>query len=917
MLFRFFGYIFSTLAILFVIGAASVAGAVWWYGQDLPKDFTNLTDYRPPETSVVYNDDGQVIARFAKEQRAVIEIENVPQLVKDAFISAEDKNFYSHRGIDPVGIAKAMVRNIDSLRNGGRMSGASTITQQVVKNMLLTNERSIARKVKEAVLSVRIESELTKDEILEIYLNEIYLGARAYGIGAAARNYFGKDIRYLAPEEAAYLAALPKAPSALHPIRNKDAAIARRNYVLNEMVDNGYLDEAVAEKAKKAPLVTRQTKEERVEDTYEWASAYMIEEVRTQMLDALKREAEANGIEKPEGIADKRLYGDGLQIRTTLDAEMQEYAADSLREGLHRYERSKGYRGPLDNIDTEGDWRKRLAKMHFMRDLQSWKLGVVLDLEDDTAIVGLELEDRKVPVLLENVLWARRRAPNGLGPEIEKISQVFRRGDVVYVTQLDPPEELPEDYKPEWGLRQLPTANGAVIAMEPQTGRVLAMQGGISAQQSVFNRVTQAKRQVGSAFKPFIYATALDNGFTPADIVLDAPIVVDPGPGQDLWIPENYNEGTFYGPIPMRQGLEKSINLITIRIAQTVGMHNVANLVRNLGVYEDEMPTYLSYSLGAGETTLARMAAAYSIFVNGGKKVVPAFVESITDRDGNPVALDGAQWLMTNQPRPEDREQVLDPVTAFQTVSLMEGVVLRGTATRLTLLGFPVAGKTGTTNEARDAWFVGFTPDLVFGCYVGYDTPKSLGKKASGGAICGPVFMRFMQKAMADRTPRKFDPPEGVELVKIDRNTGLRVPSEVFGKNVIWEAFRPGTAPLDYDGSTTMLESPSTYIPAPGNQQPYGSNQQPYASQPFNAPQPDPTQPMLQVDPYTGQIVVQQDPAIRAQPGQGAPLTAQPYRPQPLQPGQPQTPLVRAPQQPPGIAIGNSAQDIQGGRGLY
>ena len=962
-MFRFLGYIFSTMVMLFVVGAVIAGGAVWWYSRELPTEFADLEDYTPPETSVVMDDDGNVVARFAKEQRAVIEIANVPDLVKNAFISAEDKNFYDHRGIDPVGIAKAMVRNVDTLRRGGRMSGASTITQQVVKNMILTNERSITRKIKEGILAYRLEDALTKDQILEIYLNQIYLGARSYGVAAASQNYFGKELIYLEPEEAAYLAALPKAPSALHPTRNTETAVARRNYVLNEMVDNGHLTEAAAEEAKNKPLVTRQTKKERIEDTYDWAAGYMVEEVRGQMLAALTAEGELNGMDKPGEYADRRLYGGGMQIRTTLDTEMQEYAADALREGLSRYERRNGYRGPLDNVTPDEKWQERVAALGLPRDIGNWMIGVVLEMDKEEATIGIAGEDdRKVTIKLENVEWARRRAPNGLGPKITKVAQVFARGDVIYLTAIDPDDDAPEDAEVEYGLRQLPVANGAVVAMEPDTGRVLAMQGGFSAQQSEFNRVTQAFRQPGSAFKPFIYATAFENGYTPATVVLDAPITVFQGENQELWRPKNYREGEFFGPIPMRIGLEKSINLITIRLAQSIGMDRVAETARKFGVYDD-MPPYLSYSLGAGETTLARMAAAYSMFVNGGKKVVPSFVESIKDRDGNPLKLE-ADWIVENAPN--EREQVMDPISAYQTVSLMEGVVLRGTATRLQLLGFPVGGKTGTTNDARDAWFVGFTPNLVFGCYVGYDNPKSLGEKASGGALCGPIFDRFMRNAMADRIPERFEAPEGVELVKIDRNTGERVSAEVFGRDVIYEAFRAGTAPIDYatesivyneagqpvyvdTGAYNGQQAQQPFVPfnpqgqplqqpfqqpgqplgqpfpqpgeqpfaqqgqplQPGQQQPFQQQTQPLQpgfQQPFQPRQAqqglDPVAPSILINPNTGQTILAQDPAVRLQqPAVG-------FVPQPGQP------VVSGPQQPPGV-VGNSSLDLQGGRGLY
>ena len=930
MLLRFIGYIFSALALTAMLGVIAAAGVVWYHGQDLP-EFESLAEYRPPETSEVLDDDGNVIARFAREQRAVVTIGDVPELVKNAFISAEDKNFYSHGGIDPEGIAKAMVRNVKAFASGGRMSGASTITQQVVKNMLLTNERSVRRKVREALLAMDVEKRLSKDRILELYLNQIYLGARSYGVAAASRNYFGKPLGALEPEEAAYLAALPKAPSALHPTRNTEAAVARRNYVLEEMVQNGHLDRETGEAAKAKPLVTRQTKEERVEDTYDWAAAYMIEEVRGLLLDAFKAQAETNGADHPESWADDKLYGGGLTIRTTFDREMQDYAAEALREGLHRYERRHGYVGPIETITVDGDWRKRLGAIPFPRDMGHWKVGVVLGLDGDRARIGLEEGGDDVEIKLENVKWARERNAEGFagGPEPDEIEDVFSVGDVIYTAKLDPkdPDELEEGEvaEEEWGLRQRAQVNGAVIAMEPDTGRVLAMQGGVSAQQSEYNRATQAYRQPGSAFKPFIYAAALAHGYTPATIVIDAPVVFDQGEGQDLWIPTNYNEDQHFGPIPIRQGLELSINLITIRIAMDVGMESVSQLAETMGVY-DEMPPYLSYSLGAGETTLARMAAAYGMFVNGGKRIEPTFVESIRDRDGEVFALD-AGWIAENAPA--EREQVIDEVTAFQTVSLMEGVVLRGTATRLTLLGFPVGGKTGTTNEARDAWFVGFTPDLVFGCYIGYDKPRSLGEKASGGALCGPVFDRFMRKAMADRIPAQFKPPESVDLIKIDRHTGRRVPSEVFGKDIIWEAFRPGTAPLEYDMGVTAYGA--EFIPDPDAvpyQVPAGLTEPGVARPIFNEipappvagtqipgvpapgvptagvagaapnqaglpPQPDPNAPALVFDPLTGRMVSQQ-PGITVAPAPG----------QPQQPGQP-------PQ------FTNSARDFQNGGGLY
>jgi len=977
MIIRFFGHIFSVLALLALAGSLVVAGAVWYYGRDLP-EYEQLADYKPPQSSLVYDDDGAVIARFARQRRAFVPMEDIPLLVQNAFISAEDKNFRDHAGIDPVGIAKAMVRNVRSLRNGGRMSGASTITQQVVKNMLLTNERSISRKVREAVLAVQIERDLSKDRILEIYLNQIYLGARSYGVAAAAKTYFGKDLEYLTPAEAAYLAALPKAPSALHPERNAAAALARRNYVLTEMAENGHLSQEEADAAKATPLLTRLNDNER-EESYDFSSAYMIEEVRGLLLEHYAREAVEGGDEEPSGVADAALYGGGLSIRTTLDREMQEYASRALREGLFSYSKRGSYKGPLGITNPEGDWREALERNDFPKDFDDWKIGVVLAVDDGagTSSVGLRDRDDAVTVTFDAVSWARRRIDGPTrGPEPKVMTDIMKPGDIIYLTPGGEAKggdvvtlseaQLADVDAVVWGLRQLPDANGAVIAMEPETGRVLAMQGGLSVQQSKFNRATQAERQPGSAFKPFVYAAAMDHGYTPATIVLDAPVTVDQGNGEGLWKPKNYEAGEFYGPIPLRVGLEKSKNLITVRVAQDVGMDVISDYARRFGVYDD-MPRLLSFSLGAGETTLMRMVTAYSMFVNGGQRVAPRFVESVRDDAGEPIDL-AESWVVPTDPIAP--VQVIDPVTAFQTVSLMEGVVLRGTATKLTRLGFPVGGKTGTTNDARDAWFVGFTPDLVFGCYIGYDTPKSLGKRASGGALCGPVFEQFMRAAMADRTPRKFEPPAGVSLVKIDRRNGERVGEDVFGNSVIWEAFRAGTVPAGGDGAigtaasgggfvptidgiggTSLqpdLAGPSSYSggfvpsgplapPTPGQSAPTGAfqpqgqpplpGQQPVVRAP--APRPGGDEPLIRFDPATGQMIVSQDPAISvtSSPGiiyeQPAPAPAprgyQPV-PQPLgtqfqrQGIAPYDPAVAAaPAQAP---VGN-AQDVDGGRGLY
>ncbi len=968
MIIRFFGFLFSAMALLLVVGALTMTGAIWYYGRDLP-EYEQLADYKPPQSSLVYDDDGAVIARFARQRRNFIPIAEIPPLVQNAFISAEDKNFRDHAGIDPVGIAKAMVRNVKTLRNGGRMSGASTITQQVVKNMLLTNERSISRKVREAVLAVQIERELSKDRILEIYLNQIYLGARSYGVGAASKTYFGKDMEYLTPEEAAYLAALPKAPSALHPERNAKAALARRNYVLTELLENGYITDEVAAESKAKPLLTRLNDDER-EESYDFSSAYMIEEVRSRMLEHFSKEATDRGEDKPSGAADTALYGGGLNIRTTLDRELQGYASRALREGLFSYSKRGGYIGPLGRTNQDGDWREALENNAFPKDFDDWTLGVVLTVSDSkgTSLVGLRNRDKAVTVTFDAIKWARRRIEGtARGPDPKVMSDILEPGDIVYLTPGGKAKdgdvktlsqaEIADVEEIVWGLRQLPDTNGAVMAMEPDTGRVLAMQGGLSIQQSKFNRATQAKRQPGSAFKPFVYAAALDNGYTPASIVLDAPVTVDQGNGEGLWKPKNYTD-EFYGPIPLRVGLEKSRNLITVRVAQDVGMDTISDYARRFGIYEN-MPQLISFSLGAGETTLTRMVTAYAMVANGGKHIAPRLVENVKDDAGELVDL-GVDWVVPTTPI--EPVQVVDPITAYQTVSLMEGVVQRGTATKLTRLGFPVAGKTGTTNDARDAWFVGFTPDLVFGCYIGYDTPKSLGKRASGGALCGPVFEQFMREAMTDRTPRKFDAPKGVSLVKIDRRNGERVGEDVFGKNVIWEAFRTGDVPGEVVGDAAtgadgggfvrrfedlggtqrqpdlMGQSPGGGFVPQGPMQAPGQGQQQIATVPSTAPVirststvPSGNEPLIRFDPNTGQMIVSQDPAITVAPAPGV-VYQQPapqqrtFQPVPRAPDQQfggqgiapyaPPPIANAPP-PSNFAPAPASGNIQSGGGLY
>jgi penicillin-binding protein 1A len=794
---RLIGTFFAFITNGVIFAVAGVAALVYLYGNDLPRH-DELLDYHPKMLSRVYSGEGEVLAEFYRERRVFVPIDEVPPLVKNAFISAEDKNFYTHPGVDAVGIAKAITRFTMARATGrqARLSGASTITQQVMKNFLVGSARSFERKIKEAILAVRISGALSKDQVLELYLNDIFLGQNTYGIVAAAQRYFGKTLEELTPAEAAYLAALPKAPSDLHPVREYDRAVGRRNYVLEEMAQNRHLDRAIAEAAKELPLETIIGKE-RPQVLAKARPSYFSEAVRSQLTAEL---------------GEDELYEGGLTIRATIDPGLQELAARALRRGLEEYDRGRGvYRGPAAQIASiaEGDagnWRELLAAAEIPRDVPGWRPAVVLDTGDTTALVGIEgLEGEgtarlKLATERKWIEAIRRDGENQRAPRSP--SDLWQKGDVVFVAQADDGGD--------WTLRQMPEVQGAFMAMDPFSGRVLAIQGGFSFDVSVFDRATQALRQPGSAFKPFVYAAALDAGYTPATVVLDAPVVVRQQ-GQQDWRPKNSSE-KFYGPSPMRLGLELSRNLMTVRLAQAIGMDRVAHYAERFGVYEN-MPHLLAYALGAGETTLYNMVAAYGMFANGGKRVRPTVVDRVQDRFGNTLYRHdprlcqdciGATAKSASPPLLFDqRAQIMDPVTAYQLVSMMQGVVRRGTAARTVgaHVDFPVAGKTGTTNDARDAWFIGFTPTMVAGCYIGYDNPTPMGRHAYGGALCGPVFGEFINAAMEKRTPGEFRGPagSGLVLVKMDRQTGERLPDDAEGDYVITELFLRGTEPDVYD----------------------------------------------------------------------------------------------------------------------
>ncbi|QCK86860.1 penicillin-binding protein 1A [Phreatobacter aquaticus] len=776
---RFFGWAFGLGTVAFLLGAAGVALYIIAVTKELP-DYTTLRNYEPPIMSRVHAADGQLMAEYARERRLYLPIQAVPKLVVQAFLAAEDKNFYTHNGIDFTGIARAALTNFQNRGSNRRPQGASTITQQVAKNFLLTGEQTVDRKVREALIAMRMESAFTKDQILELYLNEIYLGFvipgyGAYGVAAAALVYFDKSVHELTIPEAAYLAALPKSPTQLHPFRNRDRAIERRNYVISRMVEDGHITAAQGEEARRTPL----TVNPRSPRQQTFAADYFSEEVRREMTDR---------------FGEKKLMEGGLSIRTTLDPRLQVAARATLAQGLIRYDEARGWRGPVTKIeDMRGDWGVKLADMRSFNDT-GWKLAVVIDVQGETARIGLQpgreqsgqvSSARTIGLITaEGARWTRRAMGRLLNP-----------GDVVYVEPITGRDG-------QFRLRQIPEVSGGLVAMDPYTGRVLAMVGGFSFDQSQFNRATQARRQPGSSFKPFVYAAALDNGYTPSTVVMDAPFELAQ-PDGSVWRPENYS-GQFYGPQTLRFGIERSRNVMTVRLANDVGMPLVAEYAKRFGVYDD-MPALLSYALGAGETTLMRMVTAYSMFANGGRRIRSTLIDRIQDRTGQTIfrhddrqcqGCTAERWANQDEPILIDRrEQVLDPMTAYQITSMMEGVVLRGTGVAIRELNKPIAGKTGTSNEEKDAWFVGFSPDLAVGIYIGYDTPKPMGGGGTGGGLSAPVFRDFMRVALADRPAIPFRVPTGIKLIRIDPRSGLRAGAG--GTGAILEAFKPGTAPPD------------------------------------------------------------------------------------------------------------------------
>ena len=791
---RFMGFLFTIGTVLFLVGVAAAAGLIWHYSRDLP-DYSQLQDYEPPVMTRVHASDGALLGEYSKERRLYLPIQAVPKLVINAFLAAEDKNFYEHGGIDFSGMARAAVVYAQNFGSNRRPQGASTITQQVAKNFLLTNEVSFSRKIKEALLAMRLERAYSKDKILELYLNEIYLGLGAYGVAAASLVYFDKSVNDLTIAEAAYLAAMPKAPGALHPVRNRDRAIERRNYVVDRLLENSWIKQAEADKARKDPLVVTS----RSNAAHTFAGEYFAEEVRRDVF---------------ERYGEKKLYEGGLSVRTTLDPKLQVMARKAMAAGLVNFDEAQGWRGASSKLDITGDWGVKLADVKSLSDISPWRLAVVLETSDQSARIGFQpgrelggavAKDRQTGIIsLDGVKWAKSASGGARSKTPTAVSQVLAPGDVVYADPLVAKDG--NAIEGQYRLRQIPEVSGALVAMDPWTGRVLAMVGGFSFDQSQFNRATQAYRQPGSTIKPIVYSSALDNGYTPASLLVDGPIEIDQGQGVGVWRPDNFSVGKYRGPVTLREALKWSLNTVTVRLAQDVGMPLIGEYAKRFGIY-DELPNYLSYALGAGETTVMRMVTAYSMFANGGRRVKATLIDRIQDRYGRTIFRHDARecrgcsapdgWK--NQPEPQlvdRREQVLDVTTAYQITSMMEGVVQGGTATVMREVGKPIAGKTGTTSDGKDLWFVGFSPDLVVGLYVGYDKPRSLGKNAQGGHTAGPIARDFMKYALADKPAVPFRIPPGIKLIRVDAKSGMRAGPGEGGKTIL-EAFKPGTAPSD------------------------------------------------------------------------------------------------------------------------
>lgn len=790
-------------------GVLILVGVIYKYSQGLP-EFSQLKDYRPPVVTRVHAGDGRFLAEFAQEKRIFVPINEIPPLVKEAFISAEDQNFYHHKGVDITAVVRAVVVNFRNRGGDKRMVGASTITQQVAKNFLLTNERSYERKIREAILAYRMEQSLSKDRLLELYLNEIFLGSRAYGVAAASLHYFNKTLDELTVPEVAYLAALPKAPNNYNPVTKRQAAIDRRNWVIDRMAIEGYITESQAEIGKASPLQTvAPTADETVN------APYFAEEVRRELVQKFGAEG---------------LYKGGLSARTSLDPRLQAIAEKALQDGLSDYDHKKGWRGALSRQPDTNGWQSVVANATAPESMpDDWSLAMVLDAKAERVEIGFG-DGTRGRLSDDDVKWTS--------------GTPLKPGDMIMVEKTRTADADGKNEKTQIILRQIPKVQGALVALDPNTGRVLAMQGGWKYDKSSeFNRVTQAYRQPGSAFKPFIYLAALDKGYTPSSIIVDGPIEFRDALGR-VWRPENYS-GEFYGPTPLRVGVEKSRNLMTIRLAQEIGIETVVDYAQKFGIV-DKMQPHLANALGSTETTLLRLTAAYGMIVNGGKKISPTFIDRVQDRYGKTIEQTDTRvctgcgplvrWETQATPDiPDNREQVGDPRTAYQMTSILEGVVQRGTAKALISMDRPIAGKTGTTNDSKDAWFVGFTPDLVTGVFIGYDEPKTLGSKETGASLAVPVFKEFMENALKDTPPVPFRIPPGVRMVQVNAKSGH--PTYPGDPDAIWEPFLSGTEP----------NNDADYSPAPAS-----SGSGAASDEAYTINEPLPAAEMLQPNPDSG-----------------------------------------------------------------
>lgn len=771
----------SLFALLFILGSASILGVTFYFSKDLP-DYRQLKNYDPPTTTRFYTADGKLLQEYATERRQFVPIHAIPNRIKNAFIAAEDKNFYDHPGIDFLSILRAAGKNLMNVGRGKPLVGGSTITQQVVKNFLLTKEQSITRKVKEAILSFRITQAFSKERILELYLNDIYLGAGSYGVAAAALNYFNKSIDELAIEEAALLAGLPKAPGRDDPKRNYNGALKRRNYVIKRMYEDKHITHEEYQHALATPITLR--KRDKTQRLY---APYFAEAVRLELI---------------ETFDEKELYEGGLFIRTTINPKLQQYAESALQHGLISYDRRHGYRNHIAHINlphpstntTPSHWKTKLNNIPDPQHLNSWHTAVVLEYNNTNTIIGLK-DGTTGTIPFKHIKWARAYIhDNARGPAIKHPSDLLKRGDVIVVSKLDKANT--------YALKQIPEINGALIALDPHTGKILAMMGGYSNEDNQFNRATQANRQPGSAFKTFAYLAALEKGFSPTSIIVDAEIEFDQGDNLPTWSPQNYS-GDYYGPSTLRLGLERSRNAMSVRLAQLLGLEHIIEICKRFKINLNPNNNF-SIVLGTAETTLLNISTAYAMLVNGGKKITPTLVERIQNKDGKTIRKRDIRPCINcnitslNTPPPiikDIRKNITDPHSAYQITSILEGVIKRGTGMKARSLNKTLGGKTGTTNKSIDNWFIGFSPDLVVGVYVGFDKPRSLGKRETGASVALPIFINFMKKALKNKPDIPFRIPTGIQLVRIDKTNGQLPTPNTPTKDIILEAFKPGQTP--------------------------------------------------------------------------------------------------------------------------